>query len=108
MWHISVIFVRMITKLYPTPVLWCGVISETLKNAYSTIFKYEKNIFLKKFQENLLKSKMTALTRRVRCARQNNLHPAYLHQKTGNVCAMGSSSAAADAVLLARVPGRRL
>ena len=31
MWHISVIFVHMITKLHPTPVLWCGVISETLK-----------------------------------------------------------------------------
>ena len=38
MWHVSVIFVHMITRLYPTPVLWCGVISKTLKNRPTGLF----------------------------------------------------------------------
>ena len=34
MWQVSVIFVHMTTALYPTPMLWCGVIRKTVKNNY--------------------------------------------------------------------------
>ena len=47
--QVSVIFVHMITKLYPTPVLWCGVFSEIPKKVPKILF------FGTDFQENIKK-----------------------------------------------------